>query len=858
MVRLWVNNTLITTERSGSLLLFLRDQLSLHALKCGCMQGSCGTCSVLVDGKLRRSCILQVERLDGRHILTPEGLSAREKELYTSALSAAGAIQCGYCLPGITMAIKGLLDRNPLPDEPEIRAALSRNLCRCTGYTSLIRAVQQIAATQSGRLKLPSPTPLKVGASAARIDAFEKVSGSLHFVADDVPHDTLHGCVRLSDFSHARILAIHTEKAISVPGVHAVLTAADIPGIHTSGRLRSDWPVLVGVGEEVLFRGDCVALVAADSRSLAEKAAAMIEVDYESLPAVFSPDEAMLADAPQLHPGGNLFFETHVEHGDLPAAELNTYYSVENTYETPFAEHAYLETEACVAYEQNGRLVIHSADQGIYSSRDQIAKVLACQPEQLLVKSAPVGGAFGGREDVLIQIQAALLVQKTHQPVFLSYSREESLRIHAKRHPMKIFVRSGCDAKGQLTYLSMQVIADKGAHASLGIPVLERACSMAPGPYRYQAVSISGSSYYTNNPPTGSYRGFGITQTCFAVESNLNLLAQKVGISPWEIRWRNAVSPGENLFNGQFADSSTAIRETLQAVKDIYENAPLAGIACAMKNCGSGWGIPDIGRCRLHIHHGHIFLFSAASRIGQGVETILLQIAASSSGVDSKRMRLGQQDTDLAPDTGTATASRLTLIAGEAARRAGHSLRMRLDEFAAYEEDALLQLEGESFWGEFSAETESPSSSDHPVIHAAYGYATHVVVLDSSGDIEKIVAAHDVGHAINPLNIKGQIEGGVVMSYGFAVTEHLNVCEGSVDTVFSHIGLPTSLTAPEVEAVIVEKSTQETAYGAKGLGELACIPTPAAISGAYEVLDGLHRVKLPLTPPINKRKGSAP
>ncbi|MBQ5799664.1 MAG: molybdopterin-dependent oxidoreductase, partial [Oscillospiraceae bacterium] len=631
-------------------------------------------------------------------------------------------------------------------------------------------------------------------------------------------------------------------------GVAAVLTAADVPGDPIAGWLHGDWPVLVGVGEEVQFAGDVVALVAAENETLARAAAAAVAVDYEPLPPVLTMDASLAPDAPQLHSEGNVFKEVLIHRGDMAAAKAATAYEVHEVYDTPFAEHGFLETEAALALPQGERLVIRSADQAIFLTRKMVAKVLAVPEESILVEGYPVGGAFGGREDVLVQAQAALLAKATDRAVFLQYNREESHLIHAKKHPMRIAVSSGCDREGNLTYLNIDLLADKGAHASLGGPVLERACSMAPGPYRYRAVDVRGRSVYTNNPPTGGYRGFGITQSCFGVETNLTLLAEKAGISPWEIRYRNAVVPGEELYNGQIADESTAVRETLLAVKDIYESSPRAGIAVGMKNCGSGSGIPDVGRCTLRVHHGHVWLHSAAGMCGQGVETILPQMAASASGLDPKHFRWAAQDTDTTFDTGAAAASRLTVLAGEATRLAALQLREKIDALNLPVEEALDALEGEGFCGEYAAVTDAPSdeAGAHPTVHVAYGYATHVALLDESGHVKTIAAAHDVGRAIHPGNVIGQIEGGVVMSFGYALSEHFDMTNGIPPRTFGAVGFPRAAASPHVEAIIVEKSPLELALGAKGLGELVCIPTPAAIAGAYRAFDGKLRTKLPL------------
>ena len=840
MSSFYVNGQKVSCDKSKSLLSFLRQVLGITSVKCGCEQGACGTCCAIIDGKLRKTCTVYTDRLEGCRVITTEGMSEREKDVYAYAFAKEGAVQCGYCLPSMVLAAKALLDINASPTEQEIRSALRFNLCRCTGYVSIFRAVNLAAKMFREGLSVPSgapeESPAMIGAAMKRIDAREKILGATKFVADDIPKGSLYGSVVIAGVKHAYVRRIDVSKARALPGVHAVLTAADVPGRIRSGPRDDDWRVLVGEGEEILFAGDVIALIAADTREIAEEAERLIEFEYERLPEICTLSEAVA--------GGKMFIDVNVNSGDMRKAKEETAYFVSNSFRAPYAEHAYMELEAATSQYDGRILTVKSADQGIFRTRERISKALAMEEEYIIVEGYPVGGAFGGREDVLVQIQASLLAFHTHRAVFLQYTREQSLKIHAKRHEMSLVVETGCDRDGNLTYIDLIVLANKGAYASMGGPVLTRACSLAPGPYRYRAVKVNGKSFFSNNTPSGSYRGFGLTQCCFAVENNLNLLAEKAGISPWEIRRHNALRPGDVMYNGQVADDSTAIAECLESVRDVFEREPYAGIACAIKNSASGNGLNDIGRCILHVRNGRVGILTSAGRVGQGIETALVQVVSDVSGIDPSLIDWEEASTATSPDTGTCSASRLMMLTGEAAYRAAKSLKAALPDGSGADcrsgrESGLLALNGKSFLGEFRSET----SPDGPKIHEAYSYACHVVVLDEKEQIKKIVAAHDVGTAVNPLNIRGQIEGGVVMSLGYALTEHFSIND---EKYLSKIGIPTSKDVPPIESIIIEKTDGGRQLKAKGVGEITAIPTPAALAMAYRRLDGKERFSLPL------------
>ena len=573
-----------------------------------------------------------------------------------------------------------------------------------------------------------------------------------------------------------------------------------------------------------------------------ERPLKLIRVEYEEREPVLSPQAALAEGAPRLHPSGNVLATTTVKRGDVDRAISESRHVITQRYTTPRQEHAFLEPESALAVpEPGGAMTVYTAAQGVYDDHREIVRMLGVADEKVRVISKYVGGGFGGKEDMSVQHHAALLAWRTGKPVKLTFSRAESMRIHPKRHPMEMEYTTACDKNGKLTAVRVRIVADTGAYASLGGPVLQRACTHAAGPYQIDNVDIEGRAIYTNNIPSGAMRGFGVTQTCFAMESNLNLLAAKVGISPWEIRFRNAIEPGGVLSNGQIADQGTALKETLLAVKDVIDAHPDAGIACAFKNTGKGVGVNDVGHVKLKVENGGVVICTSAACMGQGIATVLLQMVAETTGLDKALLTVHAPDTAVTPDSGTSTASRQTTITGEAARRAANALKQELNCCS------LAQLEGREFLGEYDCVTDSMTcDKPNPVSHVAYGYATQVVILDNQGKVQKVIAAHDVGRAINPNGVEGQIEGGVVMGMGYALTEEFPLRNGAPAVTFGRIGLLRSTQTPEIECRIIEKNQSELACGAKGVGEIVSIPTAPAIACAYWQRDGKLRTSLPL------------
>ena len=853
-----VNGKLVETEKEVSLLRFLRDDLKLKSIKDGCSQGACGTCTIIIDGKATRACVMTTKRAQGMNIVSVEGLSDFEKEAFVYAFGSKGAVQCGFCIPGMVMSGKALIDRNPNPKEDEIKEAIKGNICRCTGYKKIIEGIDLAAQILRGDKKideeLEKGDDFGVGSNAFRIDVRDKVLGIGEYVDDVELENMLHVSAVRTKYPRARILDIDVSEALALEGVVAIYTSEDVPN-NKVGHIQQDWDVMIPKGEVTRFVGDALCLVVAESEEILKKAKTLVKVEYEVLEPVRNIDEAKAENAPKIHPNGNLCQSRHVKRGDAKEAIANSKYTITETFDTPFTEHAFLEPECAIALPYKDGVKIYSTDQSVFDTRKEVAIMFGWDPSKIVVENKLVGGGFGGKEDVSVQHIAALCAYKLGRTVKAKFSRDESLAFHPKRHAMHGIFTLGCDENGIFTGLDCDIYFDTGAYASLCGPVLERACTHAVGPYCYQNHDIRGYGYYTNNPPAGAFRGFGVCQSEFALESVIDLLAEKVGISPWEIRYRNAIEPGKVLPNGQIADCSTALKETLEAVKDAYEaNYPNVGLACAMKNAGVGVGLPDTGRAKLVVNDGVIEIYCGASDIGQGCATIFIQMAAETLNLPKSKFKNMGCNSEFDPDSGTTSGSRQTLISGEAIRRVSLELKKDLDAVGG----DLNKLNGKDYYAEYFEPTDKLGADvPFPKSHVAYGFATHLVVLDDDGKVKKVYAAHDSGKVVNPISIQGQIEGGVLMSLGYALTEDFKLQDCVPKSKFGTLGLMRATDIPEIEAIYVEKEELlGVAYGSKGIGEIATIPTAPAVQNAYYKRDGKLRPKLPMddTYYTNKKK----
>ena len=844
-----VNGKVQRTQENKPLLRYLRDDLQLFSVKDGCSEGACGTCTIVVDGKAIKSCVLTTKKAVGRTILTVEGLSEKWQDAFVYAFGAVGAVQCGFCIPGMVMAGTALLQNNLNPTEEEIKYALRGNICRCTGYKKIIEGIQLVAKILRGEEaideELEKGDVYGVGQRAFRIDVRKKVLGYGKYPDDIVMDNMAYVSAVRSKYPRARVLKIDASKAEALPGVLGVLTAADVPN-NKVGHIQQDWDVMIAEGDITRCIGDAICLVVAENETVLGQAKKLVKIDYEELEPVRGIADAKREDAPKVHSKGNLCQTRHVVRGDAAKALAESKYTVTDSFKTPFTEHAFLEPECAIAFPYKDGIKILSTDQGAFDTRKEVSIMFGWDPSRVVVENQLIGGGFGGKEDVSVQHIAALAAWKYQVPVKAKFSRQESLYFHPKRHAMEGTFTLGCDENGIFTGLDCEINFDTGAYASLCGPVLERACTHSVGPYCYQNTDIRGYGYYTNNPPAGAFRGFGVCQSEFALESLINVLAKKVGITPWEIRYRNAIEPGKILPNGQIADCSTALKETLEAVKEVYEkNMDHAGIACSMKNAGVGVGLPDKGRAKLVIEDGVCVIYCAASDIGQGCLTVFCQAVAETTGLSLSKIRNAVANTENAPDSGTTSGSRQTLLSGEAVRGAAALLKEAMDEVSG----DLSKLEGRDFFYEYYEPTDKLGADvPFPKSHIAYGYATHVIILDKKdGRVKEVYAAHDSGKVVNPISIQGQIEGGVLMGMGYALTEDWPLKDCVPQVKYGTLGLLRSTQIPDIHAIYVEKDELlGVAYGAKGIGEIATIPTAPAIQGAYYALDGKFRTSLPL------------
>lgn len=850
MYTIYVNNVEYHTDQNKKLLDYLREDLNLTSVKNGCGEGACGTCTVLVDGKKMKACLFTTQKLDGKHVLTVEGLTQREKEVYVHCFGQTGAVQCGFCIPGMVISAKSLLDENLEPTREDVKKAIRGNICRCTGYVRIEDAILLAAKIFKENLSVPkNPESGKLGTHFIRPDAEEKVLGTGLYVDDIKLPGMVHAKALRSKYPRAVVEKIDLTKALAHPDCEKILTAKDVP-FNKTGHIIQDWDVMIAEGDTTRYIGDALALVASAKRESLDEIIALIDVTYTELEPITDPLEAMKESAPKLHEKGNILSKQVLKRGDVDAAFAKAAHVVTNHYSTPMTDHAFMEPECAIGIPDGEGVMIYSASQSVYDEQKEISRMLAIDPSLVRCQTKLVGGGFGGKEDMSVQHHAALMAWLLKKPVKVRFSRQESLNIHTKRHAMEMDVSTACDAQGNLLAMRATLISDCGAYASLGGPVLQRACTHAAGPYNFQNIDITGTCVYTNNVPGGAFRGFGVTQSCFAAELNLNELAKLVGISPWEIRYKNAIRPGQSLPNGQIASKETAYAECLEAAKEAYDSSPYAGIAGAMKNSGVGVGLPDIGRCNLLVKQGKVHVLTSAACIGQGIAAVATQMLCTVTGLSPELVVHEAADTAHTPNCGTTTASRQTAFMGEAVREAAIKLSREMQAGKT-----LSELEGQLFEGVYSCVTD-PMGSDkkNPVSHLAYGYAVQVVIMDENKKVQRVVAVHDVGKVVNPAACKGQIEGGVLMGLGYGITEDFKMDGGYVKSKYGTLGLIRATEAPPIDVILVEKGSEDqVAFGAKGVGEISSVPTAPAAAHAAQRVDGVLRTTLPITNTFYKK-----
>ena len=827
---------------------FLRLDQRLTAIKDGCSgQGACGSCTVEIDGRARLACATKMAKLEGSVVFTPEGFPEYVLKTIATALVNEGAVQCGFCTPGFISRIKVLLQNDPQPSTESIRLALKPHLCRCTGYKKIEKAIAVAAeAFISGQPLSIRQTPGNIGQSHPKYQGFETAIGQRAFT-DDLFFDGMkYAALKFCDHPKAKILKIDVSRAVELPGVMRIVTAADIPGERKTGLILADWDLMIPEGETTHYIGDVLAGVVADSEAIAREAAGLIDITYEILNPVTDVFKAI--DGERVHPERpNQFDTTCITLGDPEKAIKEAAFVSQDHYQTQRVEHAFLEKESAVACPdgENG-IQVYSQSQGIYEDRRQIASLLNVPEEKIRVILVSNGGGFGGKEDLSVQGHAALFAHLCHCPVKLTLSRQESIRMHPKRHPVFMDMTLAASADGKLTALRLRAVGDTGAYASVGMKVMERVAGHASGGYFIPNVDIETKTVYTNNIPCGAMRGFGANQVAFALESCIDDLCRKGGFDRWQFRYDNALMDGLSTCTGQVLHS-VGIRACLDALKKDFYAAPIAGIACAIKNSGIGNGMTDESKVIIQIESEEkVIVWHGWTEMGQGVHNMAIQTLCQETGIDPGVVEV-RVDTEAQIRTGMTTSSRGTALLGLAIIDACKALKKDL------ENHPLKDLTANRYKGAFTCNwTAKPGGGNmHPIVHYSYGYAAQLCILDDTGKIEKIVAAHDAGRIMNPMLFEGQIEGAVHMGVGYALREELPMKDGYlVNDHMRKLGVLRAHETPEIEVKGIEVTDPVGPYGAKGVGEIGLVPTAAAIANAYFALDGIKRTELPLRIPF--------
>ena len=661
MYRFQVNGIWREVEEDKRLMDYLRDDLRLTGTKDGCSAGACGACTILIDGKKVKACIGKVSQMEGKSIITIEGLTEREKEVYVYAFAECGAVQCGFCIPGMIISAKALLDTTLEPTRADVQKALLGNICRCTGYVKIEDAILLAARLFKENAPVPkNDVDGTVGSRLHRIDAAEKALGTGLYADDMVVDGMIYAKAIRSKYPRARVDAIHIEEALAHPQCVTVLTAKDVP-FNKTGHIVPDWDVMIAEGDITRYVGDAIAVVAVKEKKYLQEVCNLVTVDYTELKPVLTPEEALAEDAPLLHPNGNILSHQALNRGNADEVIANAAHVVTRHYSTPQTDHAFMEPECAIAVKTEDGIQLYTGGQSIYDEQHEVARMLGLEESQVKVHSMLVGGGFGGKEDMSVQHHAALVAWKTGFPTKVQLTRQESLDVHPKRHAMEMDITTACDENGKLLATKVKIVSDCGAYASLGGPVLQRAGTHSSGPYNFEHFSMDGICVYTNTVPGGAFRGFGVTQTIFGQEINIDLLAKEVGMDPWEFRYKNAVRPGDYLPNGQLCTPDTGIAECLEAVKDAYYASDRTGLAICLKNSGVGVGLPDTGRVILEVRDGKVRIRTSAACIGQGVGTVASQIVCEATKLSPDQIIVEAPDTERTPNSGTTTASRQTV-----------------------------------------------------------------------------------------------------------------------------------------------------------------------------------------------------
>jgi xanthine dehydrogenase molybdenum-binding subunit len=845
-----VNGAAVSVDASHPhLLSALREELDITSPKDGCSpSGQCGCCTVLIDGRPVVSCQQPLSKISGSSIVTLEGVDEDERRRYADAFAACGGLQCGFCIPGIVVRAKAQVDKKGADlTKADMSRHLGAHLCRCTGYVKILDAIEMVAKGVTPEI---APTG-GIGSRGTKYEAQELALGDRGYVDDMRVPGMLHAALHLTAHTRADVVSIDTSAADALPGVVRVLTAADIPGETYVGIIYKDWPVMIPAGGRTSYAGDVLAVVVADDRRTARAASELIRVEYRPLTPITDPYAAIAStDVAVWGTDNNVLSTSTYARGDVEASIASAAHVVEETFVTQRIEHAFLEPESTLAVPStnDGRrqLYVYSGGQGIWDDRNDIARVLGVDNEAVTVELVTNGGAFGGKEDMSNQAHAALAAWLLDRPVKCTLSREESFLLHAKRHPITMQYTVACDEEGHLLAVKVRAVGDSGAYASVGMKVLERMAGHASGPYHVPTIDVEAVAARTNNPVCGAFRGFGANQAQFAMEGCLDRLAEKVGISGWEIRKRNVVKPGQVWGPGQIMDDGCLGAELcLDAVKNDYDRAraegKAVGLGLGLKNSGLGNGFKEITRAVVRFcSSGVIEVRHGWTEMGQGINTVALQVVVEELGVDPDMVRV-IVDTTRELGLGQTTGSRGTLMGAGAVKAACEAARAAdcapdVDHLGEYRVDWTTKL------GEPGVE--------HPLIHSTFGYAAQMVVADpATGKIERVLAAHDVGRAVNPTLCEGQIEGSVHMGLGYALSEDF---PSDPETGFPtkktlrSLGILRAKDVPQIDVILVESPQPNSPYGIKGVGEIGLVPTAGAVAAALHAVDGQWRNRLPM------------
>ena len=846
-----VNGTPVTVRRDHPhLLAALREELDITSPKDGCSpSGQCGCCTVLVDGKAIVSCQQSLEKVANTNITTLEGVSQVERDAFANAFAACGGLQCGFCIPGIVVRAKAQIDKKGAGLKREDMARhLGAHLCRCTGYVKILDAIDSVA-------KQLSPEIVSTGGLGVRVakhEAKELALGDRGYIDDMRLPGLMHASLVFTKHARAEILSINTSKAMSRPGVRAVFTAADIPGELMMGIIYKDWPVMIPVGGFTSYAGDVLAIIVADSRLNARNAIDDVVVEYKPLTPITDARNAIASnDIAVWKTDSNILSKSTYKRGDAELAIASSTHVVCETFETQRIEHAFLEPESTLAVpsineDKVRELHVYSGGQGVWDDRNDIARLLAIANEQVTVTLVTNGGAFGGKEDMSNQAHASLAAWLLDEPVKCTLTREESFLMHAKRHPIEMTYEAACDQDGKLTALRVRAIGDSGAYASVGMKVLERMAGHASGPYQVPNIDVEAIAARTNNPICGAFRGFGANQAQFAMEGVLDRLAEKVGISGWQIRSRNVIRPGMVWGPGQIMDDGCLGAELcLNEIKPAYDAAVASGkavgLGLGLKNSGLGNGFKEISKAivrfksdgRIEVRHGW-------TEMGQGINTVAAQVAVEELGVDAKLIDV-IVDTTRELGFGQTTGSRGTLMGAGAVKSACQAAiaanrAQDIDHVGEYRVDWTNKL-GEP-------------GVTNPIIHSTFSYAAQMVIIDrETQKIEKVVAVHDVGRVVNPTLCEGQVEGSVHMGLGYALTENFPSDPETgfpINKTLRSLGILRAKDVPPIDVKLLESPQPNAPYGIKGVGEIGLVPTAGAVASALHQLDGQWRSKLPM------------